>query len=174
MAGMATRSAGDIEPATDIANATWRISRRGAICSTVGVCVGAVAVGTGLAACGSGDSDSKGADDSAADDAGGPAPLQGASLAKLADVPVGGGVLVTGAGGLRVMLTQPSAGIVKAFDARCTHQRTIVAEPANGIMTCPNHGSRFKAADGAVVRGPATAPLDTIAVRVRGSEIVTA
>ena len=147
---------------------TCQVSRR-AICSAVGVAV----IGIGLAACGSADS---GGDATGDSDAQGPAavPQQGKPLAKLADIPVGGGTLVTAPGGLRVMITQPSAGVVKAFDARCTHQRTIIAEPRKGIMTCPNHGSRFKAADGAVVRGPATTPLDPIAVRLSGENIVTA
>jgi len=149
---------------------TCQVSRR-AICSAVGVAV----IGTGLAACGSADSGGDAGGDSAEGPGGAaPAPQQGKPLAKLADVPVGGGTLVTAPGGLRVMITQPSAGVVKAFDARCTHQRTIIAEPRKGIMTCPNHGSRFKAADGAVVRGPATTPLDPIAVRLSGENIVTA
>ncbi len=148
-----------------------QVSRRRAICSVAGVCVGAAAVSTGLAACGSGDSGGNTADEPPAAAS---APQQGQPLARLADVPVGSGTLVTAPGGLRVMITQPSAGVVKAFDARCTHQRTVVAEPQNGIMTCPNHGSRFQATDGEVVRGPATAPLDTIAVRLDGQDIVAA
>ncbi|MGH3429425.1 MAG: Rieske (2Fe-2S) protein, partial [Terriglobales bacterium] len=63
--------------------------------------------------------------------------------------------------------------VFHAFDAHCTHQGTIVDPPQKGIMTCPNHGSQFAVADGSVRRGPATAPLDTVAVQVKGDNIVT-
>jgi Rieske Fe-S protein len=41
-------------------------------------------------------------------------------------------------------------------------------------MTCPSHGSKFKASDGSVVQGPATQPLQEIAVTVKGQEITLA
>lgn len=146
------------------------LPRRQALCVAAAACAGVGELGAGLAACGTpAASKDTGAGKSATD-----APRGATSLAKVSEVPVGGGKLVTDPNGLRVMLTQPSEGVIKAFDARCTHQSTIVGEPADGAMTCPNHGSRFNAADGSVLRGPARSPLGSIAVRVSGGNIVIA
>jgi cytochrome b6-f complex iron-sulfur subunit len=93
------------------------------------------------------------------------------ALAKVSDVPVGGGTIVQGADGKPIVLVQPSAGEIKAYDASCTHQGTTVGTPENGVMTCPNHGSKFKAADGSVVNGPAGSPLRSVAVTVNGDSI---
>jgi Rieske Fe-S protein len=41
-------------------------------------------------------------------------------------------------------------------------------------MTCPTHGSEFKAADGSVVRGPAARPLLPVAVKVTGQDVTLA
>jgi cytochrome b6-f complex iron-sulfur subunit len=101
------------------------------------------------------------------------APAAGTVLAKVTDVPVGGGVLVSGGSG-QILLSQPTAGTIVAFDPTCTHQGTTVGTPHSGVITCPNHGSRFKATDGSVVNGPAAAPLKTIAVKVSGGNVVTA
>ena len=49
-----------------------------------------------------------------------------------------------------------------------------VNPPENGVITCPNHGSQFKAEDGGLVRGPATRGLNAIPVKVIGTEIVRA
>ncbi|PZS07248.1 MAG: hypothetical protein DLM55_11195 [Acidimicrobiales bacterium] len=142
------------------------LPRRQALCLAAAACVGVGA----LAACGTPTaSKDTGAGEPTAD-----APHSSTSLAKVSDVPVGGGKLVTDQSGLRIMLTQPSEGVIKAFDARCTHQNTIVDEPNSGAMTCPNHGSRFNAADGAVLRGPARSPLNPISVQISGGNVVTA
>ena len=83
----------------------------------------------------------------------------------LAQVPVGGGVLVQGATG-PVLLTQPVAGTVTAYDAKCPHQGTAVDPPVNGVITCPNHFSQFDATTGAVRRGPAKTGLTTVGATV--------
>ncbi|MBA3489890.1 MAG: Rieske (2Fe-2S) protein, partial [Longispora sp.] len=61
-----------------------------------------------------------------------------------------------------------------AYDARCTHQGAIVDPPESGVITCPLHGSQFKAEDGALLRGPAAQGLPSIPVRISGDEIVRA
>lgn len=97
----------------------------------------------------------------------------GQALAPLADVPVGGGTVVTG-GGSPVLLVQPTAGEVTGFDARCPHAGTTVAAPRGGVVVCPAHGSRFDPATGAVQQGPASSGLAPVAVRVEGDQVLLA
>jgi Rieske Fe-S protein len=84
------------------------------------------------------------------------------------DVPVGGGTILTDQ---KVVVTQPSAGEYKAFTAVCTHQGCVVASVADGVITCPCHGSTFSIADGSVQGGPAKGPLTAVPVTVSGTEI---
>ncbi len=124
-----------------------------------------------LAACGGGTSGSGGtpAGTTASSGPAGATTGDSGALAKVSDVPVGGGAVV-GA----VLLVQPSAGVIKAFNAHCTHQGTIVDPPVRGIVTCPAHGSQYRAADGSLVRGPAASGLTPIAVKVSGDSIMLA
>jgi len=87
-------------------------------------------------------------------------------------VPEGGGVVVDGPGGKKVIVARVSATEVKAYDATCPHQGAMVGAPAGGTMTCPAHGSQFAAADGAVRKGPATSGLRAVAVKVDGDQVV--
>jgi Rieske Fe-S protein len=106
-----------------------------------------------------------------------PAPAQpgaGAADAKLAataDVPVGGGVILTDA---QLVITQPKAGTFKAFSAICTHQGCAVSTVENGTINCPCHGSEFAITDGSVVAGPAPKPLPAQAIKVSGGSITAA
>jgi nitrite reductase/ring-hydroxylating ferredoxin subunit len=95
-------------------------------------------------------------------------------LAKLSDVQVGGGTVVTGADGSPILLVRNGETEVKAYDAKCTHAGTTIGEPQNGVSTCPNHGSQFNTADGSVTKGPAASPLKTIDVTVAGDSITVA
>ena len=88
-------------------------------------------------------------------------------LATTAEVPVGGGT-VAGA----VLIVQPVAGRFKAYDAACPHKGVIVRAPADGVITCPAHGSTFSMADGSRTGGPAPHGLTEIAVAVEGANIV--
>jgi Rieske Fe-S protein len=91
------------------------------------------------------------------------------ALAATADVPVGGGVIGGG-----VVVTQPTEGEFRGFSSTCTHQGCTVASVADGVISCPCHGSRFSAEDGSVENGPATAPLPEVAVSVEGENVVRA
>jgi Rieske Fe-S protein len=92
-------------------------------------------------------------------------------LARTADVPVGGGTILTDQ---RIVITQPKAGSFRAFTAVCTHAGCIVGTVAGGTIDCPCHGSRFSVVNGSVVNGPALSPLAPVKIRVRGTSIVQA
>lgn len=96
----------------------------------------------------------------------------GTKLVALADVPEGGGAVVDAPGGKKIVVARISATEVKAYDATCPHQGSIVAEPSGATITCPSHGSQFGTADGAVKKGPATSGLRAVAVKVDGDQIV--
>ncbi|MFB8280626.1 QcrA and Rieske domain-containing protein [Nocardia colli] len=88
------------------------------------------------------------------------------ALAKTADVPVGGGVIVGD-----TVVTQPSAGTFVGLSSTCTHAGCTVASISGGTINCPCHGSKYKL-DGSVSNGPATKPLAAKTVRVVGDSVV--
>jgi nitrite reductase/ring-hydroxylating ferredoxin subunit len=139
----------------------------------------AAATGAVLAGCGGDDGDG---DDGDGGDGGSPGTrgpatptvaLPGGALARAADVPVGGGVVVEGG---QVVLARPADGVFKAYDARCPHMGIPVNPPGAdgtpGEILCPGHRARFKVADGSVVNGPATRALSGIPVKVDGDYVV--
>lgn len=132
-----------------------------------GAGVGLVAVA--VAACSSG-SDSGSSEPSGSSPTESPAGSESTAsadaLATTADVPVGSGVIVG-----EVVVTQPEAGDYKGFSAVCTHTGCLLNEIADGTINCPCHGSKFSL-DGTVVNGPATKPLESVAIRVQGNSIV--
>lgn len=128
----------------------------------------AVAVAGTLAACGRGES---GAGTPADATSGDDARVGGAVIAKLADVPVGGGLVIPTE---RIVLTQPAAGEVHAFSSICPHQGCQVDGVSDNTITCPCHFSVFSAQDGAVINGPAPTGLEAIPVGVQGDDIVLA
>lgn len=100
------------------------------------------------------------------------APAVGDDIAALADVPVGGSIATT-VNGQPLLIAQPTAGQVVAFSAICTHQQCIVAA-ADDEFHCACHGSKFEAATGEVIKGPAIEPLAEIPVAISGDRIVAA
>jgi Rieske Fe-S protein len=96
----------------------------------------------------------------------------GTELALAADIPVGGTAAAT-VDGHEILLAHPTEGTVVAFSAICTHQGCIVSAAATEF-DCHCHGSRFEAATGDVLGGPAVRPLHPISVTVVDGTVVTA
>lgn len=80
----------------------------------------------------------------------------GTLLGLVTEIPVGGGKVFTAQ---KVVVTQPVKNEFRAFSAICTHVGCICNQVVNGTINCPCHGSEFKITNGAVVTGPAPAPL---------------
>lgn len=59
----------------------------------------------------------------------------------------------------------------RAFSALCTHAGCTVGLDKNGGFVCPCHGAQFDR-NGEVVKGPARAPLATLATRVEDGELL--
>lgn len=98
----------------------------------------------------------------------GKAPAGPPPLARVGDIPVGGGKIFEDE---KVVITQPEAGTIKAFSVTCTHQGCAVTQVAGGTINCPCHGSKFDVADGSVTAGPASSPLPAVNVKVDGDAI---
>lgn len=139
----------------------------------LGVTAGLGAAGA-LAACGgsSGAGTAAGESTSApggASSAPGSSSAGGSSLVAVADVPVGGGVIIAKPA---VVVTQPEKGTFKAFSSICTHQACTVANVEKGLINCTCHGSSYSIVDGSVKGGPAPSPLPPVVVKVEGDQVV--
>lgn len=131
---------------------TDTISRRGVLigaCSCSALALAACSTGPAESPAGSGD-----------DHAGIP----------LADVPVGGGIVVD-VDGVDVVVTQPEAGEVRAFSSVCTHEGCAV-RVGDGIISCPCHGSEFDLDTGDATAGPAEDPLPAYEAVIDADHIV--
>jgi Rieske Fe-S protein len=143
-----------IEPAI-----TGGITRRTALVA------GAGAVGiAALAAC---SSDSSTSSAPATKDAGGGSE----NLVALDSIKVGEAVSAKLSDGSKIVVARPTSSTAAAFSATCTHQGCTVA-PAGKELHCPCHGSKFDAATGKVINGPASKPLPKVAVHVAGGQVV--
>lgn len=130
-------------------------SRRAVLCAA-----GSAGVAVTVTACGV----------SGADTVATPSVSSGAALAKVADVPVGGGVILPDE---KLVLTQPQSGEFKAYSAVCTHQGCLVSAVRKGFIECSCHGSRFAVATGIPTDdSPAKKPLSAAAVTVKGTDVV--
>lgn len=121
--------------------------------------LGALGIAVALAGCGGGSG------------GGSPEVTAGADLASTSEVPVGGGLILTGP---RVVITQPTSGDFKAFSAICTHEGNTVTSVADGSIQCSFHGSSYDAATGEPTGGPAPSALAPVAITVRGTKILAA
>ncbi|MFJ5232915.1 ubiquinol-cytochrome c reductase iron-sulfur subunit [Kitasatospora sp. NPDC088391] len=89
-----------------------------------------------------------------------------------AQVPVGGSATVKDpASGDAVYIVQPAAGQYAGLSSVCTHSGCAVNPPKDGQLYCPCHGSKFDAATGAVITGPAVKPLPKYTVTKNGDQL---
>ena len=89
-------------------------------------------------------------------------------LANVKQIPESGGLILPGP---KVVLIRSTDDNVHAFSAVCTHQGCTVTSVADKVITCPCHSSRFSAATGDVISGPAPRPLPVVNVNVRNGEV---
>lgn len=75
-------------------------------------------------------------------------------------------------GDVPVLLVRHSDRISALHD-RCSHRGCSLSDGdiANGTVTCGCHGSRFRLADGELLRGPATSPQPAFQAREQGGRI---
>jgi Rieske Fe-S protein len=158
----------ELDPTASEPGSLSRLDRRAVLKGACAVCVGAVGAGV-LAACGGNTlvDNSDGGGNAAAGD-GGSSAAGGGKAYQASDIPVGGGKVF---GADDIVVTQPTAGVFKAFSATCTHQGFIVGNVQGGTINCFHHGSKYNDATGAVVAGPAPAPLPAKTVAVSGGTI---
>jgi Rieske Fe-S protein len=97
------------------------------------------------------------------------AKLTGTVLGAASEIPVGGGKIYRAA---KVVVTQPARDQYRAFSAVCTHVGCIMSKVADGTIDCPCHGSEFKITTGAVVTGPAPAPLPKKQIKIVNGMVV--
>lgn len=139
-------------------------SRRRALAGVAGV--GALGA---LAACGSssdGSTTTGGGDPTAPADGGARA---AGAIATTDQVPANGGLIITDPEPL--VITQPASGDFKCFTAICTHQGCTVGSVEDNVIICPCHKSHYDATTGAVISGPAPAPLAAKSITVTGDQI---
>ena len=91
----------------------------------------------------------------------------GTELAKVADIPDGGSLVVG-----QVLLARTGDAVV-GHSVVCTHQGCPV-QAAGANADCNCHGSQFNATTGAVLKGPATKPLAEVAVTVKDGAVLQA
>jgi Rieske Fe-S protein len=92
-------------------------------------------------------------------------------LAMSSAVMVGSGAKFMIDDALTILVTQPIAGVFKAFNASCTHAGCIVNGVQDNQIACGCHGARFDVETGGVLAGPARQALGKINLEVRGEEL---
>ncbi|MFM1916741.1 MAG: hypothetical protein RJB01_256 [Actinomycetota bacterium] len=91
------------------------------------------------------------------------------ALVAVADVPLGGGVVIADP---PIVVVQPTEGAILGYTAICPHQGCLVSEVVDNEILCPCHGSLFSAQDGSVIAGPAQQGLASADVQIDGDSVV--
>ncbi|HEU0031212.1 MAG TPA: Rieske (2Fe-2S) protein [Kofleriaceae bacterium] len=92
------------------------------------------------------------------------------SLAANPELQAVGGIVFFSLAGKKIFVQKTDTGFL-ALSAICTHAGCTVAFNGSDQFNCPCHGSQFNAATGAVIFGPAVAPLPSFATSVNGDEV---
>ncbi|WP_420175704.1 Rieske (2Fe-2S) protein [Luteococcus sp. OSA5] len=87
---------------------------------------------------------------------------------KTADVPVGSAKIIEDS---NFVVSQPTAGEYKAFTRMCPHAGCNVSKVEKAEIICTCHDSRFSAADGSKLSGPATGGLGQAVAKVEGDTV---
>jgi nitrite reductase/ring-hydroxylating ferredoxin subunit len=72
---------------------------------------------------------------------------------------------------MMVLITQPKAGVFRAFDQRCTHEGFAVNSIKGKDLICQAHGALFDMNTGAAKRGPARKALTRYTVTVEKKSV---
>jgi Rieske Fe-S protein len=151
---------------------TAELPTRRTVLTTGVAAAGAAAGAVALAACGTDSNSGTGTGSSGGSNGSAPASAPGATVAALSDISVGQAKSVTVAGQAAIV-SRPTESTAACFSAICTHAGCTVT-PEGAKLNCPCHGSVFNALTGEVEKGPAKTALPSIAVKVDGSNVVTA
>ncbi|MFF7857192.1 Rieske 2Fe-2S domain-containing protein [Streptomyces sp. NPDC007904] len=71
-----------------------------------------------------------------------------------------------------VVVSRGEDGTVRAYSTICTHARCPINTLRGTKLVCPCHGSEFDATTGEVLREPAVAPLQPLAVEVKDGTMI--
>ena len=101
-------------------------------------------------------------------------PTNYVKVTSITDIPVGTAKVVE-VNGERIAICHVDNEFFAISDV-CTHDRAPLdqAELDGEAIECPRHGAQFNVETGRVVRRPATKPIDTFPVQVRGTDIEVA
>ena len=75
--------------------------------------------------------------------------------------------------GIKVSVAM-AGGQLYAFDDTCTHRGCSLAKGKleGTTVICPCHGSQFDVTSGRVIHGPATQPVRSLVVEVKGDDLL--
>ncbi|MEL4504096.1 Rieske (2Fe-2S) protein [Luteococcus sp. H138] len=92
----------------------------------------------------------------------------GPTSVKAAEVPVGSAKIIEDS---NFVVSQPTAGEYKAFTRLCPHAGCKVSQVEKAEIVCTCHNSRFSAADGSRLSGPAAAGLGKATAKLEGDTV---
>ena len=78
---------------------------------------------------------------------------------------------IAAAGHLMVLITQPKAGVFRAFNPSCTHQGATLGGINGTNLICNLHGATFNTSTGAPTGGPARSPLGKYTLTQTGTTL---
>lgn len=86
------------------------------------------------------------------------------------DTAVGSSTYYSGA---RIIVTQPTDGDFRAFDAVCPHEGCMASgRSSEGALVCPCHNSVFDPSTGEPISGPAASGLTALTVETDGGDLL--